>query len=73
MYVSRDRGHPVCQHLPFICAKQGTYLIGERSGSGLLELFLVLSNESLVDLDLRRSESGGGDKLEGLVTDRQLD
>jgi hypothetical protein len=44
-----------------------TDLIGERGGSGLLELFLVLGNESLVDLDLRRSEGGSGDKLETLV------
>lgn len=45
-----------------------TDLIGKRGGSGLLELLLVLGNESLVDLDLWGSEGGGGDKLEGLVT-----
>jgi hypothetical protein len=48
-----------------------TDLIGERGGSGLLELFLVLGNESLVDLDLRGSEGGSGDKLETLVSGSQ--
>jgi len=60
--------HPLRKYLTCTYLEIGVILIGERSGSGLLELFLVLSNESLVDLDLRRSESGGGDKLEGLVT-----
>jgi hypothetical protein len=33
----------------------------------LLQLILVLGNESGVNLDFRRGERWGGDKLEGLV------
>jgi hypothetical protein len=61
-----------CQHHTQYIETRWTYLIGERGGSGLLELFLVLGNESLVDLDLWGSEGGSGDKLEALVTACQL-
>jgi len=43
--------------------KRRADLIGERGGGGLLELFLVFGNEGLVDLDLRGSKGGGGDKV----------
>lgn len=39
-------------------------LVGERSGSSLVELGLVLSHEGRVDLDLGRGEGRGGDELE---------
>lgn len=45
-------------------------LIGKRSGSGGLELGVVLSHELLVNLDLRGSKSGSSGKLEGGVADQ---
>jgi hypothetical protein len=45
--------------------KVGIVLIGEGHVGGLLHLFLVLLEDSLVDLDLGRSKSGGGDKVLG--------
>jgi hypothetical protein len=43
------------------------HLVGQRSVGSLLQLVLVLGNESGVNLDFRRGERWGGDKLEGLV------
>ena len=44
-------------------------LIRKRKGSSLVHLVLVLGHKSLVNLDLRRSKGGRGDKLEGRVAD----
>ena len=41
----------------------GVILIGQGHLSGILHLLLVLLENSLVDLDLRRSQSGGGDEF----------
>lgn len=41
----------------------GVLLVGERHGGGILHLLLVLLHGGLVDLDLRRGESGSSDEL----------
>jgi hypothetical protein len=47
----------------------GVVLIGQRHLGGVLHLLLVLLEHSLVDLDLGRRKSGGGDKVKSLVAD----
>jgi hypothetical protein len=41
----------------------GIVLIGQGHLSGVLHFLLVLLEDSLVDLDLGRSQSGGGDEF----------
>ena len=41
----------------------GVVLVGQGHLSGVLHLLLVLLEDSLVNLDLRRSQSGGGDEF----------
>lgn len=48
----------------------GIILIGQGHLGGILHLLLVLLENSLVNLDLRRSQSRGSNELQGLVTNK---
>lgn len=45
----------------------GVVLVRQRHCSGVCHLLLVLFKDSLVDLDLRRSQGRSSDELQGLV------
>lgn len=45
-------------------------LVGQRSSGGGLQLSVVLSHQLLIDLDLRRSQCGGGGEFESGVSDQ---